>query len=53
MLTIAADPRHLSARIGITAVLHSWGSALRFFEVSGCMAGIRRDVRRRIVARQE
>ncbi len=28
MLTIAADPRHLSARIGITAVLHTWGSAL-------------------------
>ncbi|QBL95322.1 IS91 family transposase ISAzo26 (plasmid) [Komagataeibacter saccharivorans] len=28
MMTIAADPRHLGARIGITAVLHSWGSAL-------------------------
>jgi predicted Zn-ribbon and HTH transcriptional regulator len=28
MLTIAADPRHLGARIGITSVLHSWGSAL-------------------------
>ena len=28
MLTIAADPKHLSARIGITAVLHTWGSAL-------------------------
>jgi len=28
MLTIAADRRHLGARIGITAVLHSWGSAL-------------------------
>ena len=27
-LTIAADPRHLGARIGITAVLHSWGSAM-------------------------
>ena len=27
MLTIAADPRHLGARIGITSVLHSWGSA--------------------------
>ena len=27
-LTIAADPRHLGARIGITAVLHTWGSAL-------------------------
>ena len=27
-LTIAADPKHLGARIGITAVLHTWGSAL-------------------------
>jgi hypothetical protein len=28
LLTIAADPEHLGARIGITAVLHTWGSAL-------------------------
>ena len=28
LLTIAADPEHLGAHIGITAVLHSWGSAL-------------------------
>jgi hypothetical protein len=28
MMTIAADPRHLGARIGITAVLHTWGSAM-------------------------
>ena len=28
MITIAADPKHLGARIGITAVLHTWGSAL-------------------------
>jgi hypothetical protein len=28
LLTIAADPKHLGARIGATAVLHSWGSAL-------------------------
>jgi len=27
-LTIAADPKHLGARIGITAVLHTWGSAM-------------------------
>jgi hypothetical protein len=27
-MTIAADPRHLGARIGITAVLHTWGSAM-------------------------
>jgi hypothetical protein len=28
MLTIAADRKHLGARIGITAVLHTWGSAM-------------------------
>jgi hypothetical protein len=28
MLTIAADPKHLGARIAITAVLHTWGSAI-------------------------
>src|SRR5215470_17033482 len=28
MLTIGADPKHLGARIGITAVLHTWGSAM-------------------------
>ena len=28
MLTIAADPKHLGGRIGITSVLHTWGSAL-------------------------
>ena len=28
MLTIAANPKHLGARIGFTAVLHTWGSAM-------------------------
>ena len=28
LVTIAADPKHLGARIGITSVLHTWGSAL-------------------------
>jgi hypothetical protein len=28
LLTIAADSKHLGARIGITAVLHTWGSAM-------------------------
>ena len=27
-ITIAADPKRLGARIGITAVLHTWGSAM-------------------------
>jgi len=28
LLTIAADPKHLGARIGMTSVLHTWGSAM-------------------------
>ena len=28
MLTITTDPKHLGARIGLTSVLHTWGSAL-------------------------
>jgi hypothetical protein len=28
LTTIAADPKHLGARVGITAVLHTWGSAM-------------------------
>src|SRR6201998_730689 len=28
LITIAADPKHLGARIGLTAVLHTWVSAL-------------------------
>jgi hypothetical protein len=28
LATIAADPRHLGAKIGVTAVLHSWGQTL-------------------------
>ena len=28
VLTIAADPKHLGVRIGITAVLHTWGATM-------------------------
>ena len=28
LLTLAADPKHLGARIAITSVLHTWGSAM-------------------------
>jgi hypothetical protein len=28
MLAIAADPKHLGARIGFIAVLHAWGLAM-------------------------
>jgi len=38
MLTIAADPKHLGARIGILSVLHTWGSALTQNPHSGYQA---------------
>ncbi len=28
MLTIAADPKHLGAKVALTSVLHTWGSAM-------------------------
>ena len=28
LIAIAADPKHLGTRIGLTAVLHTWGSAM-------------------------
>jgi hypothetical protein len=28
LITIAADPKHLGARVGVTSVLHTWGSAM-------------------------
>jgi hypothetical protein len=28
LTTIAADPKHLGARIGVTSVLHTWGSTM-------------------------
>jgi hypothetical protein len=38
LLTIAADPKHLGARIGATAVLHSWGSTMTQNPHSRCLA---------------
>jgi hypothetical protein len=29
LTTIAADPRHLGAQVGVTAVLHTWGQTLQ------------------------
>jgi len=54
MLTIAADRKHLGARIGITAVLHTWGSAMTHHPhvhmiVPG--GGIAPDIRRWISSR--
>ena len=37
LLTIAADPKHLGARLGITAVLHTWGSALTYHPHIHCI----------------
>ena len=34
LTTSAADPKHLGARIGFTAVLHSWGSAMTHHRTS-------------------
>ncbi len=40
LLTIAADPKHLGARIGVTLVLHTWGSAMTHHpHVHGIVAG--------------
>ncbi len=32
LLTIGADPKHLGARLGLTAVLHTWGSAMTQYQ---------------------
>ena len=54
LLTIAADPRHLGARIGLTAVLHTWGSALTHHPHVHCIVpggGLSLDGRRWISCR--
>jgi len=54
LITIAADPKHLGARIGITAVLHTWGSALTHHPHLHCIVpggGISLDGRRWISCR--
>ena len=35
--TIAADPKHLGAQIGLTAVLHSWGQNLHYHPHVHCI----------------
>ena len=37
LTTIAADPKHLGARIGVIAVLHSWGQTLDHHPHVHCM----------------
>jgi len=35
--TIAADPRHLGAEIGLISVLHSWGQNLQYHPHLHCI----------------
>jgi hypothetical protein len=54
LLTIAADPKHLGAHIGITMVLHTWGSALTHHPHVHCIVpggGISNDGQRWIGCR--
>jgi hypothetical protein len=54
LITIAADPKHLGARIGFTSVLHTWGSALTHHPHIHCIVpggGISLDGRRWIACR--
>jgi len=51
LLTIAADPKHLGARIGLTAVLHTWGSALTHAHVIAPGGGLSLDGSRWIACR--
>src|SRR5713226_3044082 len=49
LLTIAADPKHLGAEIGVTAVLHSWGQNLYHHPHIHCIVpggGLSPDARR-------
>src|SRR5208283_2985562 len=52
--TIAADPKHLGARIGLTAMLHTWGSALTHHPHVHCIVpggGLSADGQRWIACR--
>jgi putative transposase/transposase-like zinc-binding protein len=56
LLQIAADPRHLGARIGFLAVLHTWGQNLHHHPHLHCVVpggGIARDQRRWISCRRQ
>jgi hypothetical protein len=54
LLTIAADPKRLGAKLGITAVLHTWGSSLVHHPHIHCIVtggGLAPDQRRWIASR--
>jgi hypothetical protein len=55
LATIAADPKHLGARIGLIAVLHTWGSALSHHPHVHCIVpggGLSADGQRWIACRK-
>ena len=54
LLIIAADPKHLGARIGMTMVLHTWGSAMTHHPHVHCIVpggGISNDGQRWMACR--
>jgi hypothetical protein len=54
LLTLAADPKHLGAHLGLTAVLHTWGSALTHHPHVHCIVpggGVALDGRRWVACR--
>ncbi len=54
--TIARDPKHLGAKIGFTAILHSWGQTLLHHPHLHCVVpggGLSADERRWIAARAQ
>lgn len=55
LTTIAADPKHLGANIGVTAVLHTWGQNLDHHPHVHCIVpggGISSDVTRWVPSRR-
>lgn len=56
LLVIARDPAHLGARIGFTAILHSWGQTLLHHPHLHCLVpagGLSADQQRWVPTRQE
>jgi len=54
LLTIAKDPKHLGATLGLTAVLHTWGSAMTHHPHLHCIVpggGLSQDKQRWIACR--
>jgi hypothetical protein len=56
LLELAADPRRLGARIGLTAVLHTWGQNLLFHPHLHCVVtggGLSSDGQRWVAGRED